>query len=227
MLTDAARCRSTTAADPQFHRGTLWPGVREVQDRSHIWSLWSHKQSLSSLLSLAMHSEQRQGPLDHLPFFVRRSDHQAKSYKAAFSSALRLYPTYFYSSPQGINTKQGSENQSEKAMPPWSWRLRKVSGFIPLFTWRKAASSCCFLCSVFSKTFCQRWFKTSSLFWRLLASSPALDSIRSFPALFTASTVDWWANTSFWSTWKHSNNTMFASLSYTIIASNAIVLFPG
>lgn len=29
MLTDAAPCRSTTAADPQFHRGTLWPGVRE------------------------------------------------------------------------------------------------------------------------------------------------------------------------------------------------------
>lgn len=118
MPTDAALCRSTTAADPQFHRGTLWPGVRErFKDRCQIWSLWSQKQSLSILLSLAMHSEQQQGPLDHLPFFVRSSDHQANRYKAVFSSALLLNPTCFYSSPQGIKTKQGSENQSKNAVP--------------------------------------------------------------------------------------------------------------
>lgn len=71
-----------------------------------------------------------------------------------------------------------------------------------LFTWIKALSSCCFLCSVFSKTFCQRWFRSSNLLRKLLASSTALDSIRSFPAFLTASTVDWWAKTSFCSTYN-------------------------
>lgn len=71
-----------------------------------------------------------------------------------------------------------------------------------LFTWIKALSSCCFLCSVFSNNFCQRWFRSSNLPRKLLASSTALDSIRSFPAFLTASTVDWWAKTSFCSTYN-------------------------
>lgn len=71
-----------------------------------------------------------------------------------------------------------------------------------LFTWIKALSSCCFLCSVFSNNFCQRWFRSSNLLRKLLASSTALDSIRSFPAFLTASTVDWWAKTSFCSTYN-------------------------
>lgn len=56
-------------------------------------------------------------------------------------------------------------------------------------TWRSALSSFCFLSAVFCRMAFHRWFRFSSLLCRLEASSPALDSTRSLPALLTVSTV--------------------------------------
>lgn len=67
--------------------------------------------------------------------------------------------------------------------------------------WR-AISSCCSLSSVFCSTDSHEWSRVSSLALRLLASSRALDSKSSLPALLTVCTVLAWASTSFFSTCK-------------------------
>lgn len=58
------------------------------------------------------------------------------------------------------------------------------------------------------------WSRFSSLLCRLEASSPALDSTSSLPALFTVSTVALWANTSIWSTFREEKSEMTQTKMY-------------
>lgn len=83
---------------------------------------------------------------------------------------------------------------------------RSLAGWCWLLTCSRALSRSCLLCSVFSRIVLQRWLRFSSLFCRPRASSPALESMRSLPALFTASTVVLWASTSFCNTYRMERN---------------------
>lgn len=83
---------------------------------------------------------------------------------------------------------------------------RSLAGSYPFLTCSRALSRSCLLCSVFSRIVLQRWLRFSSLFCRPRASSPALESMRSLPALFTASTVVLCASTSFCNTYRMERN---------------------
>ncbi len=79
---------------------------------------------------------------------------------------------------------------------------RSLAGWCWLLTCSRALSRSFLLCLVFSRIVLQRWLRFSSLFCRPCASSPALESMRSLPALFTASIVVLWASTSFCNTYE-------------------------
>lgn len=106
--------------------------------------------------------------------------------------------------PGQLDGKHGIESPGSPAPLPFAPEAAPLcAGQYPpcaLTCWR-VDCSCCSLSSVFCSTDSQHAFSFSRRFRRLLASSPALDSRSSLPALFTVSTVAWWAKTSFFSTY--------------------------